>query len=101
MDTDITDETDETSDDSTGELGDKESSDSKSESSDMDETKGVQAKVPEEFQKKAIALVQSCVTLPCLDFLQSEISDARHKLMSSQKKAGLETNSFSEEGMPE
>lgn len=98
MDTDTTDETDDASlDESTS---DKESSDSKPESSDMDETKGIQAKVPEEFQKKAIALVQSCATLPCLDFLQSEISDARHKLMSSQKKAGLETNSFSDEGMP-
>lgn len=57
-------------------------------------------KVPEEFQKEAMALVQSCQTVACLDFLSNEIQEMRQKLMSSQKKNHLNTDDFSTEGMP-
>lgn len=57
-------------------------------------------KVPEEFQKEAMALVQSCRTVACLDFLQNEVSEMRQKLMSSQKKNKLNTADFDSEGMP-
>lgn len=58
-------------------------------------------KVPEEFQKEAMALVSSCKTMACLDFLSSEVSEMRSKMMSTEKKSGLNKNSFSSADMPE
>lgn len=58
-------------------------------------------KVPEEFQKEAMALVSSCKTMACLDFLSSEVSEMRSKMMSTEKKSGLNKNSFSSVDMPE
>lgn len=58
-------------------------------------------KVPEAFQKEATALVEGCATMPCLEFLSSLVSDQRQKLMSSQKKAHLNTANFSMEDMPQ
>lgn len=98
MDDDEDESTEQESDDtSSGE----ESTDPKDDSSASKEEGDSTVKVPEEFQKRATELVQSCATLPCLDFLQSEVSDMRHKLMSSQKKSGMNTDSFSSADMPE
>lgn len=60
-----------------------------------------EAKVPESFQKEAMALVQSCPTMACLDFLSSEVNEMRTKMMFSEKKSGLNTDSFSSAEMPE
>ena len=59
-----------------------------------------EAKVPEQFQKEVVGLVESCKTVAQLDFMQAEVSEMRSKLMSSQKKAGLNTDNFSTEEMP-
>jgi hypothetical protein len=40
-------------------------------------------KVPEDFQMKACALVDSCTTTACLDFLASEIASKRMKMDES------------------
>ncbi len=61
---------------------------------------GEGVKVPEGFQKEAAALVSSCSTMACLDYLSSEINDQRKKLMSSQKKSGNNTDDFNTDGMP-
>lgn len=62
--------------------------------------KNSEVKVPEEFQKEAMALVEGCKTIACLDFLNNEVNEMRQKLMSSQKKAGLNRDDFSAEEMP-
>ena len=59
-----------------------------------------QAKVPEQFQREVMGIVESCTTIAQLDFMQAEVSEMRQKLMSSQKKAGLNTDNFSTEDMP-
>jgi hypothetical protein len=59
-----------------------------------------QAKVPEQFQKEVMGIVESCTTIAQLDFMQAEVSEMRQKLMSSQKKAGLNTDNFSTADMP-
>ena len=59
-----------------------------------------QAKVPEQFQREVMGIVESCTTIAQLDFMQAEVSEMRQKLMSSQKKAGLNTDNFSTADMP-
>lgn len=68
------------------------------EQKEMGSNEGV--KVPEAFQKEAMALVSSCTTTACLDFLSAEIAEARHNLMSSEKKSGNATDDFNTDGMP-
>jgi hypothetical protein len=63
-------------------------------------TQEQQAKVPEQFQREVMGIVESCTTIAQLDFMQAEVSEMRQKLMSSQKKAGLNTDNFSTEDMP-
>lgn len=65
-----------------------------------DKSEGGEVKVPEAFQKEATSLVESCATMPCLEFLQSLVSDMRSKLMSSHKKAHLNTDNFTTDDMP-
>lgn len=101
MKTDIEEDEIPSEDKSEGDGSDTTNSDGESEDMESSDKSKGDVKVPEDFQRRAIALVQSCETLPCLDFLSSEVSDARHKLMSSQKKSGLEKNMFSTEGMPD
>lgn len=67
---------------------------------DAGEGSGEGVKVPEAFQKEAMALVSSCTSLACLDYLSSEVSEMRQKLMSSQKKSGMATDDFNTDGMP-
>lgn len=69
-------------------------------SEDKKSEEGGDVKVPEEFQKEAMALVESCKTVACLDFLSNEVQEMRSKLMSSQKKNKLNTDDFSSENMP-
>jgi len=56
-------------------------------------------KISEEFQKEVSELINDA-TIPELDFMSSQISEIRQKLMSSQKKSHLNTANFSTEGMP-
>lgn len=90
--------TDEDDEEGTDESGSGMESEETNDGEGKDE--GVQVKVPEQFQKEAMALVQSCSSIACLDFLQSEVSEMRSKMMSTEKKSGLNKNSFSDVDMP-
>lgn len=71
-----------------------------SEEEEADEASDSSVKVPETFQEEVSELLNGCTTMSCLDFLQAEVSAQRTKLMSSQKKAGLNKADFSSEEMP-
>lgn len=70
----------------------KEEKESKDESSEEGEVK-----VPEQFQKDAIALVKSCKTMACLDFLSSEVNECRNKMYDEKHK---NDKTFSKAEMP-
>ena len=56
-------------------------------------------KVSDELQQKAEELIESA-TLPELDFIISEATSMKKKMMKSQGKAHLNTPDFSMEDMP-
>ena len=58
------------------------------------------SQVTPEYQKEIMALIENA-TIPELEFVISEATDLKKKMMKSQNKAKLGIDSFSTEEMPE
>ena len=66
----------------------------------QDESSEGSAKVSDELQERATEIIESA-TLPELDFIISEATSMKKKMMKSQGKAHLNTPDFSMEQMPQ
>jgi len=74
---------------------------------EMDETPEVEmeeepgnVKIGEDFQKQVTSMIMGA-TKPELEFIRSEIMEREKALNKSQSEAGMATDMFSTEGLPE